>query len=158
MNCVLLFWKFLDQNLFINLVSNCQHLSKFVYNSCYELPAFGQICLQFLFRIASILANLFTILVSNSQYLGKFVYNSYFELPAFGQICLQFLLRIASVWADFASCCSISFSLLQEIAKSVYLKLFACRKHLLSAVILRLTRSCPRNAVVSDDSGDFTIN
>jgi hypothetical protein len=45
----------------------------------------------------------------------------------------------------------------QEISQQRYLQFFTCCKHLLSTMILHLTSSCYKNAIVLDFSGDISI-
>jgi hypothetical protein len=49
------------------------------------------------------------------------------------------------------------FHFRRKFLQTRYLKFFTCCKHLLSTIILLLIGSCPENAIVSDFSGDSSI-
>lgn len=70
------------------------------------------------------------------------------------QVGWKVLFRIAIIWAHFASFSWISVSFLLEISE---LRYFTCCKHLISTTMLHVTGSCPKNYIVTDISGDFSI-
>jgi hypothetical protein len=65
------------------------------------------------------------------------------EFPVFEELLLVFIEYL--------------FHLRMEFHNRYILKFFACCKHLLCTEILRITGSCPKNAIVSDFSGDVSI-
>jgi len=73
------------------------------------------------------------------------------------KVGIKLLFRIPSIWENCAGFCWISFSFPKEISQPRYLKLFTCYKHLLSTVVLYLTVSFPKNATVSDFSGNISV-